>query len=64
MLQDYDAIIQNQLLNGIVEVAPEHASCEEFYIPHRPFVKETFETTKLRIVYNASARARSRTCGE
>ena len=58
MLQDYDAIIQDQLSSGIVELAPEPASKKEFYIPHRPVVKETSETTKLRIVYDASARDR------
>jgi hypothetical protein len=46
MLQDYDRIIQDQLANGFVEVAPEPPS-EEFYIPHCPMVKETSETTKL-----------------
>ncbi|KAK3751387.1 hypothetical protein QZH41_002580 [Actinostola sp. cb2023] len=32
------------------------AVTQEFYIPHKPIVKETFETTKLRVVYDASAR--------
>ena len=59
MLQDYDPIILNQLSSEIVEVAPEHASEKEFYIPHRPVVKETSETTKLRIVYDALAHART-----
>ena len=44
-LHDYDAIIQDQFSSGIVEVAPEHASGKEFYIPHRPVVKETSEAT-------------------
>ena len=57
ILQDYDAIIQYQLPCGIVEVAPEHANQKEFYIPHRPIVKETSKTTKLCIVYDASAHA-------
>ena len=59
MLQDYDPIILNQLSSQIVEVAPEHASEKEFYIPHRPVVKETSETTKLRIVYDALAHGRT-----
>ena len=29
----------------------------EFYIPHKGVVRETAESTKLRIVYDASARA-------
>ena len=28
----------------------------EFYIPHKPVVQATAESTKLRIVYDASAR--------
>ena len=31
----------------------------EFYIPHKPVVRESAETTKLRVVYDASARAHS-----
>ncbi|CAB3982952.1 Hypothetical predicted protein [Paramuricea clavata] len=58
MLQDYDRIIQDQLGNRIVEIAAELSSDKEFYIPHRPVVKETSETTKLHIVYDASARTR------
>ena len=29
----------------------------EFYIPHKPVVRETAESTKLRIVYDTSAKA-------
>ena len=52
----YDAIIQEQKEEGIVESAPAEAKGTEFYIPHRAVVRENAETTKLRIVYNASAR--------
>ncbi|XP_015778215.1 PREDICTED: uncharacterized protein LOC107356088 [Acropora digitifera] len=31
----------------------------EFYIPHKPLVRESAETTKLCVVYDASARANS-----
>ena len=30
-----------------------------YYIPHKPVVRETAETTKVRIVYDASTKARS-----
>ena len=52
----YDAIIQEQREDGIVEPAPAEPKGTEFYIPHRAVVRENAETTKLRIVYDASAR--------
>ena len=52
----YDAIIQEQKEDGIVESAPVEPKGTEFYIPHRAVVRENAETTKLRIVYDASAR--------
>ena len=52
----YDAIIQEQREDGIVEPAPTEPKGTEFYIPHRAVVRENAETTKLRFVYDASAR--------
>ena len=54
MLSDYDAIIREQLVEGVVEKAPTQATGKEFYIPHRPVGKEKEETTKLRVVYAPS----------
>ena len=45
------------LCKGIVERAPEVPSNKEFYIPHKAVVKESTESTKTRIVYDASAKA-------
>ena len=54
----YDAIIQEQLREGVIEKAPPVSQPEkEFYIPHKSVIRESAETTKLRIVYDASARA-------
>lgn len=53
--EQYDAIIKEQLVEGIVEPAEEQVVGREFYIPHKPVIRE--ESTKLRIVYDASARA-------
>ena len=49
----YDEIIQDQLTEGIVVGEPNG---REFYIPHKPVKKESAETTKLRIVFDASAK--------
>ena len=56
-IEDYNAVIQEQLTEGIVERAPNSVEGREFYIPHKGVVRETAESTKLRIVYDASARA-------
>ena len=57
MLSEYDAVISEQLEQGVVEKVPEKAEGKEFYLPHRAVVREEAETTKLRVVYDASARA-------
>ena len=54
---EYDSIIREQLNEGIVERAREVPSTKEFYIPHKAVVKESAESTKTRIVYDASAKA-------
>ena len=56
-MEDYNAVIQEQLTEGIVERTPNSVVGREFYIPHKGVVRETAESTKLRIVYDASARA-------
>lgn len=57
ILQKYDAIIKDQLNEGIVERVSGPPVGKEFYIPHKAVVREAAESTKLRIVYDASARA-------
>ena len=56
LLEKYDKIIQEQLAEGIVERVVETPKDREFYIPHKPVIKETAETTKVRIVFDASAK--------
>ena len=54
----YDAIIQEQLTEGAIEKAPPVSQPQkEFYIPHKSVIRKSAETTKMRIVYDASARA-------
>jgi len=57
LFDKYDEIIQEQLDEGIVERVEEDPKEREFYIPHKPVVRETAETTKVRIVFDASAKA-------
>ena len=54
-IDKYDAVIRTQLQDGIVEQAPKITTNQEFYIPHKAVIKESSETTKMRVVYDASA---------
>ncbi len=56
---EYDAIIQDQLEEGIVEPAHEPPSGTVFYLPHHPVIRESAESTKMRIVYDASSKTGS-----
>ena len=56
-LDKYDAIIQ--LKEGIVERATEPPSKPVFYLPHHPVIRESAESTKMRIVYDASTKTGS-----
>lgn len=57
LTESYGQIIAEQQNEGIVESAPKQAKGTEFYIPHKPVVRPGAESTKVRIVYDASARA-------
>ena len=58
-LGEYDKIIQEQINEGIIEKISKTKTSEkgkEFYLPHRPVFRESTETTKIRILYDASAK--------
>ena len=55
-LAQYDQIIQDQLETVIVERVTSEPVGREFYIPHKPVIRESAESTKLRIVFDASAK--------
>ena len=55
----YDDIIREQLDQGIIERAPVEASSKEHYLPHKDVAKRSAETTKLGIVFDASAKESS-----
>ena len=57
---EYEKIVAEQLEQGIVEKAPEQPTGERvFYMPHKPVVRETASTTKVRMVFDASAKPHS-----
>ena len=60
ILREYDSIIESQLSQGIVEHV-ENSSVETTnkiqYLPHHAVVRRNKETTKVRVVYDASARS-------
>lgn len=56
MIDKYDQVIQEQLAQGIVERVVEEPKERICYIPHKPVLRESAATTKLRIVFDASAK--------
>ena len=61
VLKEYDDIIQEQLKSGIIEKLPnpevETRNKEGVhYLPHHAVIRQNRETTKLRIVYDGSAK--------
>ena len=62
VLKEYDDIIQEQLASGIIEKVPnpevERRNKENVhYLPHHAVIRQNRETTKLRIVYDGSAKS-------
>lgn len=55
----YDQIIQDQKEKGIVEEVDHEPTGKAFYLPHKPVIRESAETTKIRIVFDASAKTSS-----
>ena len=61
-LEAYDKVMQDQIREGIIERVTDseksvdiQKSKKVFYLPHRPVIRDSTESTKLRIVYDASA---------
>lgn len=59
ILKEYDSIIRGQLGQGIVEVVNDDATAPGMvhYLPHHAVVRQDKDTTKVRVVYDASAKS-------
>ena len=57
----YNQVIRDQLLNNMIEKTSQNQSenPKEFFLPHRPVIRQNAESTKLRVVYDASAKSDS-----
>ena len=58
LLKAYDNVIHDQLEKGIIEKANEVVDGPVHYLPHHAVINPLKPTTKLRIVYDASAKVR------
>ena len=58
LLQEYDNIIEDQIRSGVVEPANDVLVPvgNVHYLPHREVVRKDKNTTKVRVVYDASAK--------
>ncbi|KAK3755474.1 hypothetical protein QZH41_005978 [Actinostola sp. cb2023] len=57
-LSEYDNIMKDQIqLGTIEEVKTESSASVTHYIPHHAVIREEAESTKMRIVYDCSAKA-------
>ena len=55
----YNDIINEQVKEGIIERVSELETADKIhYLPHRAVVRENAETTKVRVVYDASSKDR------
>ena len=61
VLHEYDAIIKDQMQRGIVEIVeddnPDEDRGKVHYMPHHAVVRHDKDTTKVRVVYDGSARS-------
>ena len=57
VLREYDTTIQDQINKGTIEVVPnsENSLGKVHYLPHHAVIRRDKETTKLRVIYDASS---------
>ena len=59
LMKAYDSVIRDQLEKGVIEkVTEKYADGQKHYLPHHAVINPIKPTTKLRIVYDASAKTR------
>ena len=64
VLRQYNDVIREQLKQGIIEPVGQGTTngvCKVHYVPHHEVIRVDKETTKLRVVYDASAKAQRTT---
>ncbi|XP_044753563.1 uncharacterized protein LOC123312983 [Coccinella septempunctata] len=52
----YKEFMQEYIALGHMKIASSNNSAKRYYIPHQPVLKEERDTTKLRVVFDASAK--------
>ena len=57
LFSSYHRVIQDQIEQGIVEPALPTNDNKAHYLPHHPVIRQDRATSKVRIVYDASARS-------
>ena len=67
VLREYDSIINSQQRQGIVEainLQEEQANGQTHYLPHHAIIRRDNSTTRVCVVYDASARSTERSLNE
>ena len=62
ILNEYQQVISQQLQDGVIEevdTSPEPEPGTVFYMPHQAVIHRDAISTKLRVVYDASAKSSS-----
>ena len=58
LMKPYDSIIQDQINKGVIEKADSSSNGVKHYLPHHAVVNPHKPTTKLRVVYDVSAKTK------
>ena len=64
IMKQCDEIMRNQLNLGIIEVESKPTVGEVTYLPHRYVIREDKETTKVRVVFDGSAKVKGPSLNE